>query len=115
MASGEYVPDAGHIVWLEFDPQAGHEQAGKRPALVITPAQYNGKSGLMLCVPLTTARKGYPFEVAVDGPGGMGIALADQAKSLDWRARNAKYAGLSCAPIQLQMVRGMLAALIAGA
>ncbi|HES77312.1 MAG TPA: endoribonuclease MazF [bacterium] len=83
-----YVPDAGDIVWLNFDPQAGHEQGGHRPALVLSPASYNGKTGLMLCCPLTTQIKGYPFEVSIDGARAS-VALADQVKSLDWRARQA--------------------------
>ena len=85
-----YVPDAGHVVWLEFDPQAGHEQAGRRPALVVSPARYNGKTGLMICCPLTTRIKGHPFEVLTmigDQPGAI---LSDQVKSLDWKARRAK-------------------------
>jgi mRNA interferase MazF len=82
------VPDAGDIVWLAFSPQAGHEQAGHRPALVLTPATYNGKTGLMVCCPMTSRIKGYPFEVIVsrDPPSAV---LADQVKSLDWRARRA--------------------------
>lgn len=89
-----YVPDRGDVVWLNFTPQAGHEQAGHRPALVLSPASYNGKTGLMLCCPITSQIKGYPFEVAVEGEVGVsGVVLADQVKSLDWRARQAKRKG----------------------
>ena len=70
------VPDAGDIVWLEFDPQAGREQAGHRPALVLSPAAYNGKTSLMVCCPMTTRIKGYPFEVRIGGPT-PSVALAD--------------------------------------
>lgn len=87
-----YAPERGDIVWLSFDPQAGHEQAGHRPALVLTPKAYNAKTGLMLCCPLTTKIKGYPFEVAIAGPS-PSAALADQVKSLDWRARKARKKG----------------------
>lgn len=87
--AGRYVPDAGDVVWLQFNPQAGHEQAGHRPALVLSPAAYNGKTGLMLCCPMTTHAKGYPFEVRV-ASGREGVALADQVKSLDWKVRQAK-------------------------
>ena len=90
MARPPYVPDRGDIVWIEFNPQAGHEQAGHRPALVLSPAAYNRRSGLMLCCPMTTQRKEYPFEVVVDHTDGQdSIVLADQVKSLDWRARKA--------------------------
>lgn len=87
-----YVPDAGDIVWLEFDPQAGREQAGHRPAVVLSPAAYNGKTSLMLCCPATTQIKQYPFEVPIKGdlPS---VVLADQIKSLDWRQRKAKKKG----------------------
>lgn len=89
-----YVPDRGDVVWLHFTPQAGHEQAGHRPALVLSPASYNGKTGLMLCCPITSREKGYPFEVKLDPRAGVsGVALADQIKSLDWRARQAKRKG----------------------
>ncbi len=83
-----YVPDSGDIVWLQFDPQAGHEQAGHRPALVLSPARYNRARGMMICCPMTSRIKGYPFEVVVseDPPSAV---LADQIKSLDWRARMA--------------------------
>jgi mRNA interferase MazF len=87
------VPEAGDIVWLQFDPQAGHEQAGHRPALVLSPAAYNVKKGLMFCCPLTTKVKGYPFEVLMDMDGQDGAVLADQVKSLDWRIRKAKRKG----------------------
>lgn len=89
-----YVPDRGDVVWLNFTPQAGHEQAGHRPALVLSPASYNGKTGLMLCCPITGQVKGYPFEVLLDAGGGArGVILSDQVKNLDWRARQAKRKG----------------------
>jgi mRNA interferase MazF len=88
----QYVPERGDLVWLEFSPQAGHEQAGRRPAAVLSPKSYNAKVGLFLACPLTVQRKGYPFEVPVpeDLPIA-GVILADQIKSLDWRARKAVY------------------------
>ncbi|AOQ23701.1 Endoribonuclease toxin MazF [Moorella thermoacetica] len=88
-----YIPERGDIVWLQFDPRAGHEQAGRRQALVISPQLYNGKVGLALFCPVTTKAKGYPFEVAI--PAGLkitGVILADQVKNLDWRAREAQFA-----------------------
>ena len=94
MVKPAYTPDCGDLVWLTFTPQAGHEQAGRRPALVLSPAAYNGKVGLALLCPITSQVKGYPFEVAV--PAGLpvsGVVLADQVKSLDWRARDAALAG----------------------
>ena len=87
-----YVPDQGHAIWLTFDPQAGHEQAGRRPAIVLTPAAYNRKTGLLLVCPVTSHSKSYPFEVAL--PKGLpisGVALSDQVKSADWRAREAAF------------------------
>ena len=88
---GGYVPDRGDVVWLQFDPQAGYEQAGHRPALVISPKAYNGRVGLALCCPITSRVKGYPFEVRFPaGSKVAGAVLADQLKSLDWRARQAK-------------------------
>ena len=89
-----YVPERGDIVWISLNPQAGHEQAGRRPAVVVSPKSYNGKVGLGLFCPITSQVKGYPFEVAV--PQGLpvgGVVLADQVKSLDWRARKAEFAG----------------------
>jgi len=85
-----YVPEQGHAIWLRFDPQAGHEQAGRRPAIVLTPAAYNRRTGLVLVCPITSRIKGYPFEVSL--PAGLpvpGVVLADQTKSADWRARQA--------------------------
>lgn len=90
----QYVPDRGDVVWLDFTPQAGHGQAGHRPALVLSPATYNGKTGLMLCCPITSRVKGYPFEVPLDARAGVrGVVLSDQVKSLDWKARHAKRKG----------------------
>ena len=110
MSGARYVPDAGDIVWLEFDPQAGHEQAGRRPALVLSPAAYNGKTSLMICCPLTTRIKGYPFEVAIGGRP-ESVVLADQVKSLDWRARRATRKGRVSAA-ELEEVRAKLRALV---
>jgi mRNA interferase MazF len=98
LVTGSYVPERGDVVWLDFTPQAGHEQAGRRPALVLSPGSYNGKSGLMLCCPVTNQVKGYPFEVAVTPSAGKvtGVALADQVRCLDWRSRNAsKFASVT--------------------
>lgn len=95
MASPKYVPERGDIVWVDFTPQAGHEQAGKRPAIVLSPKIYNHQVGLMLCCPITTQIKGYPFEVAVKAVDKPGVVLADQIKSLDWRARHAEKAGVA--------------------
>ena len=86
-----YVPDRGDIVWLQFNPQAGHEQAGRRPAIVVSPKAYNKKVGLALFCPITSNVKGYPFEVILPKSGKPpGVILSDQIKSLDWRVRQAK-------------------------
>ncbi|MGF1548033.1 MAG: endoribonuclease MazF [Thiotrichales bacterium] len=105
-----YVPGSGDIVWLHFDPQSGHEQAGHRPALVLSPEAYNGKTGLMLCCPLTTKVKGYPFEVRIAGERPSAV-LADQVKSLDWVARDARLKGKVLAE-ELAEVRAKAIALI---
>ena len=110
MSGAGYVPDAGDVVWLEFDPQAGHEQAGHLPALVLSPASYNAKVGLMIACPLTTQIKGYPFEVPIAGARDS-AALADQVKSLDWRARRATRKGRAT-PAELAAVRHRLKLLI---
>ena len=108
--AAEYVPDRGHLVWLTFDPQAGHEQAGTRPALVISPAVYNRKVGLALFCPVTSQIKSYPFEVPL--PTGLkvqGAILSDQIKSLDWRARRARFAGTVPATVLEEAVARVLA------
>jgi mRNA interferase MazF len=111
MATKAYVPEAGDIVWLELDPQAGHEQAGHRPALVLSPSAYNAKKGLMLCCPLSTQIKGYPFEVQTQISAKPGVVLSDQVKSLDWRVRKAKKKG-SVSEEVLQEVRAKIKALL---
>ncbi len=105
-----YVPDAGDVVWITFNPQARHQQAGHRPAVVLSPAAYNAKTSLMLCCPMTSQIKGYPFEVIVAGPTPSAV-LADQVKSLDWRKRRARQKG-TIAPVELAEVRAKLRALI---
>jgi mRNA interferase MazF len=91
MAPRAYCPDRGDIVWLSMHPQAGHEQSGRRPALVLSPKAYNRKVGLALFCPLTSRVKRYPFEVPVSAQTGIeGVVLADQVRSMDWQARRAK-------------------------
>ncbi|EAA9186569.1 endoribonuclease MazF [Klebsiella pneumoniae] len=106
--TSQYIPDCGDVVWLDFDPQAGHEQAGHRPALVLSPEIYNGKTGLMLCCPMSTKVKGYPFEVR---NGEASVILSDQVKSLDWRKRGAVKKGSVTAAV-LAEVRAKLKVLI---
>ena len=107
-----FVPDAGDLVWLTFDPQAGREQAGRRPALVLSPKTYNVKSGLALACPITNQAKGYPFEVAVPaGRGATGVILADHLKSIDWKARHAERLG-HCTDEVMNEVRAKLASLL---
>ena len=92
MVDREYVPARGDIVWLSFTPQAGHEQAGHRPALVLSPGPYNEKTSLALCCPITSKIKGYPFEVILPSTSTVGgVVLADRIRSLDWRARRARF------------------------
>ena len=105
------VPDVGEVVWLKFDPQAGHEQAGHRPALVVSPASYNGKTGLMVCCPMTSKIKGHPFEVVAQIDGVDCAVLSDQVKSLDWKVRQAKKKGVVSAEVMLH-VRAKLKALL---
>ena len=89
-----YVPARGDLIWLQFNPHAGHEQAGHRPAVLISPSSYNRRVGLALCCPVTSQVKGYPFEVLLpQGLGVEGAILSDQIKSLDWRARKARRIG----------------------
>jgi mRNA interferase MazF len=91
---GTYVPERGDAVWITLDPQAGHEQAGRRPALVLSPSAYNGRVGLALVCPITNQVKGYPFEVPLPREFAItGVIGSDQVKSLDWRARRATLIG----------------------
>ncbi len=85
-----YVPNRGDIIWLDFNPQAGHEQAGKRPAIILSPKEYNRKTNLIIACPITSKIKGYPFEVRLVGKKINGVILSDQVKSLDWKVRNAE-------------------------
>jgi mRNA interferase MazF len=100
-----YCPKRGDIVWLSFTPQAGHEQAGHRPALVLSPESYNRKVGLALLCPITSQVKGYPFEVRVpQGYEVSGVVLADQVKSLDWKVRRATF----CCALPVEVVHDVL-------
>lgn len=110
VTASSYVPQGGDIVWLNFTPQAGHEQAGHRPALVLSPKAYNQKTGLMICCPITTQIKDYPFEVRISGDPAS-VVLADQVKSLDWRSRRAKRKG-TVSLDELAEVRAKIIALI---
>jgi mRNA interferase MazF len=95
-----YVPDAGDLVWLTFDPQAGHEQRGRRPALILSPRTYNAKARLAVACPITSHTKGYPFEVALPNDGAVtGVVLADHVKNLDWHARRVEFAATAPADV----------------
>ena len=92
MKSGSYIPNRGDVVWINFTPQAGHEQRGKRPALIISPKIYNQKTSLCICLPITSKIKGYPFEVALPKNLAIqGVILSDQIKSLDFLARDMSF------------------------
>jgi len=91
MVIKNYIPERGDIVWLDFTPQTGREQYGKRPAIVLSPQTYNKKVGLALFCPVTTKQKGYPFEVKITNKKINGVALSDQIKSLDWQQRGAEF------------------------
>lgn len=107
-----YVPDAGDLVWMDFDPQAGREQAGRRPALVLTPKSYNQRANLAIVCPVPKQAKGYPFEVALPAGGPVqGVILADHARSLDWTARRADF--IAKAPMDvMEEVQAKLEALL---
>jgi mRNA interferase MazF len=103
---GAYIPERGDAVWITLDPQAGHEQAGRRPALVLSPSAYNGRVGLALFCPITSRVKSYPFEVPL--PPGLpvaGVVGADQVKRLDWRARKATRIGAVSEEVVVQVVQ----------
>lgn len=111
MVDPAYVPDKAHIVKINFDPGAGHEQAGWRPALVLTPAAYN-RIGLAIVVPITNQVKGYPFEVSLpDGLATTGVILSDAIKSVDWKARRARFIEI-IPPGALKAVQGHLRLLL---
>ena len=112
MVSSRYVPDVGDLIWLDFNPQAGREQAGHRPAVVLSPASYNEKSGLAVVCPITSQWKGYPFEVALPkGLGVTGVILSDHLKSVDWKQRRAERAGRA-PKLVIQDVRHLLGVLL---
>jgi mRNA interferase MazF len=101
-----YIPDRGDIVWINMNPQVGHEQAGRRPAIVLSPFSYNKKVGLALFCPITNQIKGYPFEVGI--PKGMkvtGVILSDQVKSLDWRVRQVEFLGKIHEPVIVEALK----------
>jgi mRNA interferase MazF len=105
-----YVPDAGDVVWLQIDPQAGHKRAGHRPALVLSPARYNDQRGMMVCCPMTSRIKNYVFEVAVTRSP-PSVVLADQLKSVNWRARRAIHKGVVAAQV-VEEVRAKIKSLL---
>lgn len=108
-AARKYEPERGDVIWLEFTPQAGHEQAGHRPALVISPKTYNAKTGLAMVCPITSQVKGYPFEVALGGASKIkGVVLTDQLRSLDWRARKAQFVERSADSVLNEVVAKVL-------
>ncbi len=112
MVTRQGAPARGDLVWVSLNPQAGHEQAGRRPALIVSPREYNEKVGLALMCPITNREKGYPFEVVL--PGNLevsGVVLADQVKSLDWRARETQIAGTAPAATTAEVL-GKLNALL---
>ena len=112
LVSRVYTPDAGDFIWLTFDPQAGHEQRGRRPALVLSPKAYNARAGLALACPITSQVKGYPFEVVVpDGLEISGAVLCDHVKSLDWMERRAVFV-VKAPPAVLMDVRERLRPLL---
>lgn len=107
-----YVPERGDIIWLDFDPQAGREQGGHRPALVLSPQSYNGKVGLIICCPITSKVKGYAYEFALpDRLPVQGVVLSDHVKCLDWQVRNAQFI-VKCPDITLKHVLAKLNTLL---
>lgn len=112
MVARAYVPEAGDLVWLTFDPQAGHEQRGRRPALILSPRVYNAKARLAIACPITSQVKGYPFEVAIPPTGRItGVVLADHVKNLDWEARRVVFEAKAPSEVLVE-VRERLRALL---
>jgi mRNA interferase MazF len=103
-----YVPRRGDLVWLSFSPQAGHEQAGHRPAVVVSPESYNRRTGLALFCPITSQQKSYPFEVAVEESSVKGVILSDQIRSLDWRERRAKFIAVAPPDVMAEVIAKLL-------
>ena len=112
MSKRKYVPRRGDVIKLDFDPHKGHEQAGRRPALVLSPTDYNRTVGLVVVCPITNEKKGYPWEVEIpDNPFVSGVVLSDQLKSLDWRARHAEFVCTPEAAILVDVVEKAIALL----
>ena len=111
MVKKQYVPEQGDYVYLDFNPQAGHEQAGHRPAVIVSPSSYNRKTGLCLACPIINSIKGYPFEVNCNSVDVSGVILADQVKSLDWRARSISFKGKATPDVLVETI-GKLGVLI---
>ena len=108
MVNEKYVPERGDIVWLNFNPQSGHEQMGKRPAIVVSPKKYNSKPNLALFFPITSKIKNYPFEVIILQKEINGVILSDQIKSLDWKERNAEFIGKSSKEVLEEVINKFL-------
>lgn len=109
----EYIPERGNVVWITLNPQSGHEQSGRRPAVVISPSAYNGKVGLAILCPITNQIKGYPFEVLIpDGLAITGAILSDQVKSLDWQAREAEFICTLPKPTMAEVLQKVYALLL---
>jgi mRNA interferase MazF len=102
----DYVPDRGHLVWLDFDPRTGTAQSGRRPALVLSPSSYN-RIGQMICCPLTSQKKNWPFLVSISGGDREAFAIADQIRCVDWRARGAQFIRRAD-PAELAKVRALV-------
>lgn len=108
MVNEKYIPERGDIVWLNFNPQSGHEQMGKRPAIVVSPKKYNSKTNLALFCPITSKIKNYPFEVIILQKEINGVILSDQIKSLDWKERNAEFIGKSSEEVLEEVINKFL-------
>ena len=113
MVTKSYIPSRGDLIWVNFSPAYGHEQRGKRPAIVISPLSYNEKSGIALICPITSKAKNYPFEIFVNEGKIKGVILADQIKSVDWKERHAKFVAQASTQT-IRMTQKYLALIIAG-
>lgn len=108
MVNEKYIPERGDIVWLNFNPQSGHEQMGKRPAIVVSPKNYNSKTSLALFCPITSKIKNYPFEIKILQNEINGVILSDQIKSLDWKERNVEFIGKSSEEVLEEVINKIL-------